>query len=242
MKFTEAINNSGVSAIVYGESGIGKTHFIGTLPGSTLIIAAEKGGIKTLEKFPEDVKERLDVVYLPQPSTDIDDTNRRLNAFFDSLIIEDLAFDNIVLDSATELANGILMAKTDPNKNGGSPTQKNYSDTISAMKRYLRILRDIAEIRKKNVVIIALEAEVILSQNADSQNTKTHPALCGKKLPPEAEGLFDIVAHLQKKSDGTRYFQLEGSDVFVGKDRFGRKYCKADGSTLLSGKIGNEEE
>ena len=108
MKFTEAINNSGVSAIVYGESGIGKTHFIGTLPGSTLIIAAEKGGIKTLEKFPEDVKERLDVVYLPQPSTDIDDTNRRLNAFFDSLIIEDLAFDNIVLDSATELANGIL--------------------------------------------------------------------------------------------------------------------------------------
>lgn len=242
MKLTDAITQSGVSAIVYGESGIGKTHFIGSLPGKTLIIAAEKGGIKTLDKFPADVKARLDVVYLPQQTADIEETSRLLNAFFDRLIIEENDFDNIVLDSATELANGILMAKTDPNKNGGSPTQKNYADTISAMKRYLRILRDIAELKSKNIIITALEAEVVLAQNSDgSASTKTHPALCGKKLPPEAEGLFDIVAHLQKKADGTRYFLLEGSDVFVGKDRFGRKYCKADGEILLSGKVGNEE-
>ena len=50
MKLTEAIKKSGVSAIVYGESGIGKTHFAGTLPGKTLVIAAEANGIKTLAR------------------------------------------------------------------------------------------------------------------------------------------------------------------------------------------------
>ena len=53
-------------------------------------------------------------------------------------------------------------------------------------------------------------------------------------MSPEAEGLYDIVAHLEKKSDGTRVFRLEGNDSFVAKDRFGRKGCLADGKTLLN--------
>ena len=40
MKLSEALENSGISAIIYGEAGSGKTHFCGTLPGKTLIIAA----------------------------------------------------------------------------------------------------------------------------------------------------------------------------------------------------------
>ena len=32
MKLTEALSKSGISAIIYGESGMGKTHFLGTLP------------------------------------------------------------------------------------------------------------------------------------------------------------------------------------------------------------------
>ena len=59
MKLTDALQKSGISAIIYGESGIGKTHFTGTLPGKTLIIAAEANGIKTLEKFPEEIKKNL---------------------------------------------------------------------------------------------------------------------------------------------------------------------------------------
>lgn len=243
MKLTDALKKSGVSCMVYGESGIGKTHFSGTFPGKTLIIAAEANGIKTLDKFPPEVKDRLAVEFLPLPAGSIDQTSAQYNKFFDELIIQDLPYDNIVLDSATELSSILLINRTDVNKNGGSPTQKNYNDTISSMKRYLRILRDLSIMKGKNVIILALEAEIPTAQTEEGTITsKGHPAMVGKKFISEAEGLFDIVAHMEKKSDGTRFLRLEGSDTFVGKDRFGRKYCKADGAVLISGKVGNETE
>ena len=240
MKLTEALNHAGVSAIVYSESGVGKTHFAGTLPGMTLVIAAEANGIKTLARSANAAK--IEVAYLPQGTTP-EDTSAKLNAFFDALMARDIAFDNVVLDSATELAATMLIQRTDVNKNGGVPTMKNYNEVQSAMRRYLRILRDLAEVKGKNVIVIALEAELVLSQNAEAQVSKTHPALSGKKLSPEAEGLFDIVAHLEKRADGTRIFRLEGNEQFVAKDRFfGRKGCLADGATLLSGKTGTEQQ
>lgn len=239
MKLTEALNHAGVSAIVYGESGIGKTHFAGTLPGTTLLIAAEANGIKTLARSANAAL--IEVAYLPQ-GTNPEDTSAKLNAFFDALMARDIAFDNVVLDSATELANTLLLLKADPNKNGGTPTMKNYADVQFAMRRYLRILRDLAEVKGKNVIVIALESELVLAQNSEAQVSKTHPALSGKKLSPEAEGLFDIVAHLEKLADGTRVFRLEGNEQFVAKDRFGRKGCLADGATLLSGKTGTEQQ
>ena len=235
MKLSEALKSSGVSAIVYGESGIGKTHFAGTLPGKTLIIAAEANGIKTLARSANVAS--IDVEYLPAPANSIDETMMLYNKFFSDLMLRDLPYDNIVLDSATELANNLLLLKADPDKNGGTPTMKNYGDVQFSMRRYLRILRDLAEMKGKNIVVIALEAELVLSQNSDVQTSKTHPALSGKKLSPEAEGLYDIVAHLEKKSDGTRVFRLEGNDSFVAKDRFGRKGCLADGKTLLNPEI-----
>lgn len=231
MKLTDALKSSGVSAIIYGESGIGKTHFCGTLPGKTLIIAAEANGIKTLARSTN--VGNIDVEYLPAPAASIDETMMLYNKFFSELMLRELPYDNIVLDSATELANNLLLLKADPDKNGGAPTMKNYGDVQFSMRRYLRILRDLAEMRGKNVVVVALEAELVLSQNADAQTSKTHPALSGKKLSPEAEGLYDIVGHMEKKTDGTRVIRLEGNDQFVAKDRFGRKGCLADGKTLL---------
>lgn len=248
MKLTEALQTAGVSAIIYGESGIGKTHFAGTLPGKTLILAAEANGIKTLAR--SENAGNIEIVYLPEPGTTIEETNFRYDLFFMGLSLGKvwsgdgvdlnnkncipLDHDNIVLDSATELANQLLIQKTDPSKNGGIPTMKNYGEVQFAMKRYLRILRDLAQCKGKNIIIIALEAELVLSQNADAQTSKTHPALSGKKLSPEAEGLFDIVAHLEKRSDGIRVFRLEGNDNFVAKDRFGRKGCAATGAALLT--------
>lgn len=232
MKLKDALKATGISAIVYGESGIGKTHFCGTLPGKTLVIAAEANGIKTLARAAH--ADDIEVAYLPEPGKTIEETSDKLNKFFDALMIRDMAYDNIVLDSATELANYLLIQKTDPAKNGGMPAMKTYGEVQFAMKRYLRILRDLAEIKGKNVIVISLEAELILAQNSDAQMSKTHPALSGKKLSPEAEGLFDIVAHLEKKPDGTRGFRLEGNEQFVAKDRFGRKGCLATGAALLN--------
>lgn len=243
MKISEALEKSGISCIVYGEAGIGKTHFVGTLPGSTLLIAAEKNGINTLKKFPEEVQERLELLFLPPITSDIERTSAAYNKFFDDLMVNEFSQDNIVLDSATELANLLLILKTDPAKNGGIPTMKNYGEVQFGMKRYLRILRDLASVRGKNVVVIALESELVINQTADaSMTSKTHPALSGKKLAPEAEGLFDIVAHLEKRSDGTRVFRLEGNDQFVAKDRFGRAGCLATGTALLYPENKKEEK
>jgi phage nucleotide-binding protein len=238
MKLKEALENSGVSAIIYGESGIGKTHFCGTLPGKTLIIAAEANGIKTLARS-ENV-DNIDVENLPAPGNTIAETAKRYDQFFENLMTRDLDFDNIVLDSATELANQLMITKTDLSKNGGAPAQHTYLEVQWAMRRYLRILRDLAVMRNKNVIVTALESELMLSQNADAANSKTHPALTGKKLSPEAEGLFDIVGHVEKTPSGVRYIRLEGNETFVAKDRFGRKACVANGEIFVKGLTGNE--
>jgi phage nucleotide-binding protein len=239
MKLKEALENSGVSAIIYGESGIGKTHFCGTLPGTTLIIAAEANGIKTLARSTN--VDNIDIVNLPEAGNSIAETAKKYDNFFENLLTKDLPFDNIVLDSATELANQLIISKTDLSKNGGAPAQHTYLEVQWAMRRYLRILRDLAFLRNKNVIVTALESELILSQNADASNSKTHPALTGKKLSPEAEGLFDIVGHVEKTATGVRFIRLEGNDTFVAKDRFGRKACVANGEIFVKGLTGNEE-
>lgn len=238
MKLKEALENSGVSAIIYGESGIGKTHFCGTLPGTTLIIAAEANGIKTLAR--SENADNIDVINLPKPGNSIAETSKRYDKFFEELLLAELPFDNIVLDSATELANQLMITKTDLTKNGGAPAQHTYLEVQWAMRRYLRILRDIAVLANKNVIVTALESELVLAQTAESANSKTHPALTGKKLSPEAEGLFDIVGHLEKTPNGVRYIRLEGNETFVAKDRFGRKACIANGETFVKGLTGNE--
>ena len=238
MKLKEALENSGVSAIIYGESGIGKTHFCGTLPGTTLIIAAEANGIKTLARSAN--VDNIDVVNLPAPGNNMAETSKRYDHFFEELMTGPLDFDNIVLDSATELANQLMITKTDLSKNGGAPAQHTYLEVQWAMRRYLRILRDLAVLRNKNVIVTALESELILAQSAEAANSKTHPALTGKKLSPEAEGLFDIVGHVEKTANGVRYIRLEGNDTFVAKDRFGRKACIANGEVFVKGLTGNE--
>lgn len=240
MKLSEALANSGVSAIIYGESGIGKTHFCGTLPGKTLIIAAEANGIKTLAR--SENADNIDVLNLPSPGGSIAETAKRYDKFFENLMTMDLPFDNVVLDSATELANQLMITKTDLSKNGGAPAQHTYLEVQWAMRRYLRILRDLAVMRNKNVIVTALESELILAQSAEAASSKTHPALTGKKLSPEAEGLFDIVGHVEKAPNGARYIRLEGNETFVAKDRFGRKVCVANGEIFVKGLVGNENE
>ena len=239
-KLTEALANSGLSAIIYGESGIGKTHFCGTLPGKTLIIAAEANGIKTLMRS-QNIN-NIDVENLPAPGKTQQETTAAYDRFFESLLLQQLDYDNIVLDSASELANQLMINKTDLTKNGGAPGQHTYLEVQWAMCRYLRTLRDLAVMQNKNVIITALESELMLSQQSDgSATSKTHPALTGKKLSPEAEGLFDVVGRVEKLSDGTRYIRLEGNETCVAKDRFGRKACIFDGATFVAGKTGAEE-
>lgn len=239
-KLTEALANSGLSAIIYGESGIGKTHFCGTLPGKTLIIAAEANGIKTLMRSQN--IDNIEVENLPEPGKNQADTTAKYDKFFENLLLKDLPYDNVVLDSATELANQLMINKTDLTKNGGAPGQHTYLEVQWAMRRYLRTLRDLATLRNKNVIITALESELILAQTLDAASSKTHPALTGKKLSPEAEGLFDIVGRVEKLPNGTRYIRLEGNETCVAKDRFGRKACVFDGATFVAGKTGAEDK
>ena len=239
-KLTEALANSGLSAIIYGESGIGKTHFCGTLPGKTLIIAAEANGIKTLMRS-QNIN-NIEVENLPEPGKTQAETTTKYDKFFENLLLKDLPYDNVVLDSATELANQLMINKTDLTKNGGAPGQHTYLEVQWAMRRYLRTLRDLATLRNKNVIITALESELILAQTLDSASSKTHPALTGKKLSPEAEGLFDIVGRVEKLPNGTRYIRLEGNETCVAKDRFGRKACVFDGATFVAGKTGAEDK
>lgn len=232
MKLTEAVKACGKTAIVFGESGVGKTHFLGTLPGRTLIIAAEFDGIKCLVKSRN--IENIEIEKLPR-------TTMEINKYFDNLLIREDRFDTICLDSATELDKYLMMEKTDPNRNGGIPAQRTYLEVQYTIRRCLRKLRDLANERGTNVVITALEQPQTLSQDGETELSKAYPLISTRKFPPEACGLVDFVAHLEIAGNGSRYMRLESTDRIEAKDRiWGRKVITADGEILFNGKTGNE--
>lgn len=234
MKLTEALKKSGMTAIIYGESGMGKTHLLGTLPGKTLIIAAEASGIVCLRRSAN--VDHIEVRFLPENA-------KELEQFFEALKLETLPYDNICLDSATALSNTILQQRTDVTKNGGCATQHNYNELKSAFERYMITLCQLAVNKGKNVILTALEGMLELNKNSESAVAKSYPLAGTSKFPPQFCGMVDIVAHLERTADGVRFLRMVPTETTVGKDRiYNRSGCLADGALLLSGKTGREEE
>jgi len=203
------MEDKGKTILLYGESGVGKTSGIGTLEGKTLLIDIESGSTVLRGKD-------IDVVSVPQNLSG-------LKGIFEELTLNDgCGYDNVCLDSATELQAFMLINLGSKSKDG-APTLNDYGVCTAKMRDYMRKLRDLRE-HGVNVVCTALEMYLEIEHNEDTVRTKAFPMMM-KKLAPEVCGMFDVVGRLcvSNKADheGERYLLLDGNDDFMAKNRYG---------------------
>lgn len=233
---SEILNTQGISALVYGESGMGKTHLIGTLKGKTLIIASEVNGLRTLKRTGAFNSGKVQVVPLPTTEDGVKD-------LFESLLLDNIDYDNIVVDSWSELDRLCLMMKSKNNGNDGVPTLQNYGQNQIKQQRLLQMLVDVAALKGKRVLVTCLSKEFVESRSGEEEVLKAYPCMTTKGLQPFICQIFDIVAHIEKSAkSGERFLRLTGDNSCIAKDRIAnRKFCTADAEVLFSTNTGMEK-
>ena len=226
---TSDITKVGKTMLVYGESGTGKSTLLGTLPGRTLVLDVE-GGLTVLRD------KDVDRVAIPETLDNLKDV-------FDALVTSDIDYDNICLDSGTELEKFMLIRLAANSKNDGMPSLHDYGVVSFKMRDYMRKLRDLRE-RGVNVIVTCLEMPLELEQDDNTIRTRLYPMLA-RKLAPEVCGLFDIVARLEISQkpgkEGTRYLRMDGTEKIIAKNRYANgSLCAADLTHLFSAIDHNE--
>lgn len=201
-KVGDAYKEQGIKAILYGQSGTGKTYSIVTLPEkeNTLILSAEAGLMSI-----KDVGKDLDVVVI----NGMDDLR---GAF--SFLNGDTKYTTVVLDSLTEIAEQVL---GDEKKKCNDP-RKAYGELQNIMVSLIKSFRDL---KGKNVLFLC-KAE----RTANDDGIQLYaPSMPGNKLSQAIPYLTDLVFAMRIKEgeDGSmiRAFMTQPDLQYSAKDRSG---------------------
>ena len=211
IKNTNTLHNSGkINALIYGESGAGKTRLALTCD-RPLVISAE-GGLMSLQG--------ADIPYI-----EVSDIKSAREAV--GYAIKHAAeYGTIIFDSLSEIAEIVLadlLQKTpDP--------RKVYPEMESAVTRLIRQLRELS----CSVIWIAKQTTV-----TDDAGRKSYaPLVPGQKFSDKLPYLLDLVGRLVvdtvQKEDGTvshrRTLRFVPDGTFTAKDRSGKlpELCPAN--------------
>ncbi len=215
-------HNEGISMVIYGEPGTGKTTVLGSLPeGQTLFIDAD-GGLSTL------AKKKHTYISMPLPDTAGDGQEYKfldkLDEIYNSLRFETHPYLNIVIDSASEFEKYLQLALQ--NVRGKQfMSLKEYGDAAQLTAKYLKQFRDLkypdnTKVRKPiNIFFSALQFPLEILKSSDITITKMYPMLT-KKLAPTICGIVDIVARMEILEDGKRGLRIIPLPDVTAKCRF----------------------
>lgn len=195
--------------LIYAPPGFGKTTLLGGLPGKTLIIDVDQG-TSVLQG-----NEAVDIVRLDPSLSDLPQVVEMLQKKND--------YDNVCIDSLSELERAMLTAYGREGKNDGAPEMQHYLKVQYKLADYCRRFRGLSG----NTVFTAWEDLREFIAPSGEKYTQARPLLGGKSIDLIC-GLCDTVGRLViSQKDGERYIQLEGSSTVVAKDRLKkRKFCK----------------
>ena len=197
--------DNGVSIVVYGPSGVGKTRLAGTLPvNETVILSLEHRllSLRGLGMYAYELDSYEDVMAMH------------------STLANDPSFAGvkyIVVDSATEAGEKTLVSSQARIKDG----RQAYQDMQVKCIALFRLFRDM----KKHVVLLFKEEQ----QKDALGNVRCGPSMPGQKLGPQIPYLFDEVFYMGISevpgADGrivkSRYLLTDATSTHVAKDASG---------------------
>lgn len=219
MNITKAkdIKAENLSVLIYGAPGMGKTTLLGTLPGRTLIIDADKGTSVLAGA------DNVDVVRVSENISEIPCILKELNGKCE--------YENVCLDSVSELERAMLAYFGRTGNNRGVPGLQDYQRVDYYIIDWCRQMRSLP----CNVIFTAWEKYVEITSSNGEKYTRASPMLREKNVENIC-GLCDMVGRIvTRNEDGERYVWLEGRADVVAKDRIHkRRYCKF-GELLSSG-------
>lgn len=211
---TKDVHLDGVKAIVYGESGAGKTRLCATAP-TPLIISSEKG--------------LLSIADYDIPVFEVENTKQLMEAYY---AVQDMNIETICLDSFTEIAETVLAEAKEQVKD----PRKAYGMLLEEITKIARAFRDLKGL---NVVMTCKMGRV-----QDGTGLMLFgPSFPGAKLDQAVPYFFDEVLAVRVGVDDEtqepfRYVQTQLDPQYIAKDRSGKldQYDRPD-LTFLFNKI-----
>ena len=212
---SQATSRNGVKALVYAESGSGKTALCATAPGP-LIISAESGLLVLNKKN----LEKLYGVGTPGitydiPVIEIRNVQDLTDAHAWCMTTQASQFQTICLDSVSEIAETVL---NNAKRQVKDPRQA-YGELIEKMESVIRAFRDLPN---KNVY---MAAKIEPMKDELTGIVKYGPSMPGAKLGQKLPYFFDEVFRLgiNKTPQGElyRFLQTQSDLQNIAKDRSG---------------------
>ena len=206
---TNDVSKDNITSLIYSIPGMGKTTLLGQLPGKTLIIDIDKG-TRVLEGC-----ENVDIVRISEDLHEITEILTKLK--------NNCPYQNVAIDSLSELERGLLAYYGRQGKNDGVPDLQDYGRANMKIVDWCRQFRALP----CNIFFTAWEEQTKIIASTGEKFTQARPLL-REKIVDNICGLCDIVGQIvSSPKDGERYVRLEGSNNVVAKDRvYKRKFCR----------------
>ncbi len=203
-----------ITALFYAPPGLGKTTLLGMLKGKTLIIDVDRG-TSVLGG-----NESVDIIRLSENFSELPEILKELQA--------KCPYDNVCIDSLSELERGMLAYFGRMGKNDGVPDMGSYQRVDFKIVDWCRQFRALP----CNVIFTAWEKQSEVVAITGEKYTQARPMLRDKNIDNVC-GLCDIVGQIVvSPKDGERYIRLEANQNVVAKDRIKKRQFLKFGEEL----------
>ena len=204
------IQHQHLTVLIYGTPGMGKTTLLGNLKGHTLIVDVDRGTSVLTGN------ENVDVLRLSEDFREVPELVKQLTT--------SCPYDNVCLDSLSELERSILARLASTNSTG-IPTLQDYGKANSLLMNICRQLRNI----KANIFFTAWEQYTEVIAPSGEKYSRIEPMVRDKNMN-NVVGLCDIVGRLyvDRESEDRRVW-LDARPNVIAKDRvYKRRMCGFD--------------